>query len=901
MKNFILLACISICCYLSSGTVALAGELTAGRNFYIGIPHCKKPINEGARGVPLQLWIASKTSTKVYIEAAAIGLSKNVSIRPDEIKIVDIPEGLMNTQSEIARPYGIHLVSEEPITVTCYMSYKATGESFAVIPNEYLGKDYYTLNLWQDATDEYKPGQILIVGTESNTMVTYTPTVPTDSVAAGKSKSIVLQQGETFLIQSKRQDDYNQNAKTDLSGTHITSNKPIAVLSGHTKGAFPRFSGTMMGVPANFMRNMLIEQLLPVSLLDTMYVSAPFAYNQRPYNDIDKDGEGDFIRFIATQDNTTLYTNRTDGSRRVIKQNMKQGEVYDITTQKSPALYTSSKPVLVGQYAKAWRLTVVPPIVAPTGNKTEQPANPSRSGEGMLCTLIPHSAWTSSAIFRSSDGMNNFVGITFLTSQVDSLSFNKRKFRTAFGSKIQEIIGSPYSYVAASISPGINRIDADSGAVNVTFAAYVYGNYDAIKDGFAYGYPAGVNYALKMQPDSLSISYSGHCTTMGKIRIVHNNTPTYAGFFSVVLHPSSTNYGLSLSTPLPNGLDTVGFTLTVTDPTQDAIAVMEITDKTGHVTTKTFSYTPAKVTTTSFHLNLGVLQMGQSTCSTITVKNPLDKEILITNLGFRSGNSGFALSPPFTPPLTLPAGSSVVIPFCATAITAGIIIDSLEVEFECRTQIVARMQFMAGQPVVTMTDIDFGVVAVGAQSSKQVTITNISQGNLPVVLDTVSWHNKNNFSTVGLMDKFPIVLPEQGSTFTFTVLFTPSEEMMNYQDQAQFTGNTNETKTFSSWIGRTQTSTYVPDTEKYSASILSVSPQPASDGATLRYRLETPGEVTLSLYNLLGERIAMLYNGMQDAGLHDIPADTRSLPVGVYFCRLEVGTYTTIKTLHVLR
>lgn len=900
MKNFILLACISICCYLSSGTVALAGELTAGRNFYIGIPHCKKPINEGARGVPLQLWIASKTSTKVHIEAAAIGFSQNVSIKPGEIKTVSIPEGLMNTQSEIARPYGIHLVSQEPVTVTCYMSYKVTGESFAVIPNEYLGKDYYTLNLWQDATDEYKPGQILIVGTESNTMVTYTPTVPTDSVAAGKSKSIVLQKGETFLIQSKRQDDYNQNAKTDLSGTHITSNKPIAVLSGHTKGAFPRFSGTMMGVPANFMRNMLIEQLLPVSLLDTMYVSVPFAYNQRPYNDIDKDGEGDFIRFIATQDNTTLYTNRTDGSRRIIKQGMKQGEVYDITTQKSPALYTSSKPVLVGQYAKAWRLTVVPPIVAPIGSKTEQPANPSRSGEGMLCTLIPRSAWPSSAIFRSPDGMNNFVGITFLTSQVDSLSFNKRKFKIAFGSNIQEIIGSPYSYVSTIISSGTNSIEADSGAVNVTFAAYVYGNYDATKDGFAYGYPAGVNYALKMQPDSLSISYSGYCTTMGKIRIVHNDAPTYAGFFSVALHPSSTNYGLSLSTPLPSGLDTVGFTLTVIDPAQDAIAMMEITDKTGHVTTKTFSYTPAKVTTTSFHVNLGVLEMGQSTCSTITLKNPLDREILITNLGFRSGNSGFALSPPFTPPLTLPAGSSVVIPFCATAITAGIIIDSLEVEFECRTQIVARMQFMAGQPVVTMTDINFGVVAVGTQSSKQMTITNISQGNLPVVLDTVSWHNKNNFSTVGLMDKFPIVLPEQGSTFTFTVLFTPSQDD-DYSTEVQFTGNTLVSKTFSIWSGKGVQPTSVAETEKDRGTVLSVSPQPASDAATLRYRLETPGEVTLSLYNLLGERIAILYSGMQEAGLHDVPADTRSLPVGVYFCRLEVGTYTTIKTLHVLR
>jgi hypothetical protein len=29
------------------------------------------------------------------------------------------------------------------------------------------------------------------------------------------------------------------------------------------------------------------------------------------------------------------------------------------------------------------------------------------------------------------------------------------------------------------------------------FAGYAYGNWDADKDGFAYGYPIGVNYALQ--------------------------------------------------------------------------------------------------------------------------------------------------------------------------------------------------------------------------------------------------------------------------------------------------------------------------------------------------------------------------------------------------------------------
>jgi len=59
----------------------------------------------------------------------------------------------------------------------------------------------------------------------------------------------------------------------------VAVDKPIAVISGHTKGAFPRYSKQMFGRPANFMRNMLIDMLLPEELLGTEYVSAPILLN----------------------------------------------------------------------------------------------------------------------------------------------------------------------------------------------------------------------------------------------------------------------------------------------------------------------------------------------------------------------------------------------------------------------------------------------------------------------------------------------------------------------------------------------------------------------------------------------------------------------------------------------
>jgi hypothetical protein len=598
-------SCIALCALVAlSATVFAQGskiELNAGREFHLGIPHCNKPATEGARGVPLQLWIGSKVATKVFVEAPAIGLAKTVTLEAGKVKTVDIPEGLMNVQSEIARPYGIHVVADDPVTVTLYVSYKVSGEAMVAIPDEYLGKKYYALSLYQDATNtnDYKPGQILVVATKDNTKVTYRPPVATAKVAANQTGSVTLQKGQTFLIESKVQPAYNQDfARTDLTGTYIESTQPIAVFSGHTKGAFPRFSATMLGISAAFMRNMLVDQMWPIEQLGTEYISAPVQYLNRPDNGVDPDAGGDLMVFVSTQDNTSIYVNRPDGSeRKLLISGLKKGEVYRILNQRDPAYFTTNYPVLAGQYGKAWRLTIVPPIMKPEDSKAEKPTNPARNGEGMMFALVPRSAWSSSAIFRAPDGMNSFVNITFPTDQTDFIYFDKRTLRTAFGSKIQEIPGSPYSYVASIISSGNHTMEADTAAKDAKFAAYVYGNWDATKDGFAYGYPVGVNYAKPGPGDSIIITPKMLCGNVNAKVEVINPTEFSAGLHSIVLvKEESFNYVLTTTpSPVELGSFSAEFNLTIIDPTQDAKGVVNVIDRTGAVHTRTFEYSPEKI------------------------------------------------------------------------------------------------------------------------------------------------------------------------------------------------------------------------------------------------------------------------------------------------------------------
>ena len=57
----------------------------------------------------------------------------------------------------------------------------------------------------------------------------------------------------------------------------------------------------------------------------------------------------------------------------------------------------------------------------------------------------------------------------------------------------------------------------------------------------------------------------------------------------------------------------------------------------------------------------------------------------------------------------------------------------------------------------------------------------------------------------------------------------------------------------------------------------------------IRYQLPVAGKMSLKVYDLLGRKIATLYEDVRPPGLYDATFNAGGLVSGVYFCRLTAG------------
>ena len=87
--------------------------------------------------------------------------------------------------------------------------------------------------------------------------------------------------------------------------------------------------------------------------------------------------------------------------------------------------------------------------------------------------------------------------------------------------------------------------------------------------------------------------------------------------------------------------------------------------------------------------------------------------------------------------------------------------------------------------------------------------------------------------------------------------------------------------------------------EKYS--LLQNHPNPFNPVTNISYSIPRSGEVSLKIYNLLGEEVASLVDGHQPTGEYQTEWDASNISSGIYFYRLQAGDFVKTRKMVLLK
>ena len=78
-------------------------------------------------------------------------------------------------------------------------------------------------------------------------------------------------------------------------------------------------------------------------------------------------------------------------------------------------------------------------------------------------------------------------------------------------------------------------------------------------------------------------------------------------------------------------------------------------------------------------------------------------------------------------------------------------------------------------------------------------------------------------------------------------------------------------------------------------------PNPFNPTSNISWQLAVSSPVNLSVYNLEGQRVAVLVDERQPAGFHQVEFDASELASGIYLYRLRAGKYVETRKMVLMK
>lgn len=351
-----------------------------------------------------------------------------------------------------------HLRSTQPVTVYQFnpLDYfepgnpenSYTNDASLLFPTNAWRYEYYATT-WQQTANQ-SPTLLAVTAYQDNTMVTITAKTTTTAeggapaFVAGVPQTVMLSSGDVLEIGSIA-------AAADLTGSHITSDKPVQVIAGHYCANVPDGFGYC---------DHLEESMFPVDALSNRYIINAPAVTTIP------NGKENMVRIVATQAGTTLsYDPPQAGAPTTIAN---AGDFAEIPRQAASYMITANHKVLVAQIMEG----------STAGGGTGDPA---------MALAVPVEQFRSNYLFHAPTNYEtNYVDITApvgATVMLDGAPITN----------FVEIGGSGFALARVTPlgnGPGNDGNHSISGSVPFGITVYGYGQ------DTSYWYPGGLNLEL---------------------------------------------------------------------------------------------------------------------------------------------------------------------------------------------------------------------------------------------------------------------------------------------------------------------------------------------------------------------------------------------------------------------
>lgn len=863
-----------VAAYAATGSLYAQSSSTIGTEFWFGfMPNHKGPSDR------ITLVASSLTPATITVETYR---GDSTSMRTEVFHL--IPTNLgdtigtmtieLNPMISETRTYetpvyrSVHVSSSTPISLSAY-TYKKTGsgEGMLVLPVTTYGKEYRTINYptYRDADGAY-PGEFIIVSPyDDNTVTIKTKAYTQDSSgiethAPGTSWQVQLRKGQTYLVRSSTKEGTNPTY-LDLTGTHITSTRPVAVISGHQY--------TKLDAPTG---STFFEMLPPVESWSKKYY----------YNNYDHLRKSTII-IVAADTGVFYYTSKDRSIGDTLRPGFRhEEEIF---------------PTEGGMY-----------IVSSTNSRflaCELRRSKAESSSG-LKNFPPAMTLVTSPNDKDNMFIMNYPPVFDSTSDVAE--------ETVFEGRLDdlsELFTKPTSPALVSIylqypnylfrtSSGYTEEHTKSFFNRPPTTAMMTGT-----DGMvSFGHTSSLRYTkrstdLKAPYITANPSYCGNYDILVTDDVVTNPFTVESGMISsvrvisfpndITMLPASRNYRVVRTSDFSFGSHTDHFKLEVINPQLDAFAAVYVEDLAGNDTSYIFTYTAGKTPLVLLKGTGNKIPVGKPVCITLPLFPKGDsssKPVLIESVSLKSGLSNPTIQSVWPPlPAMFDKGDTLFVTICATAKdTAFFVSDSLLVFADCFERSFP-VNAKGGTGLLSVPNVSFVDKYPSQTYSTKLQLDNL--GDIPLWVTSYDIVGSSRFRVA---DGFtPREIPKKGFQ-KVDIFYEPTE--FGAKDTATIFWKTdvsapydNSVKTYTGLSGTTLSKIGVSAESNKTLSISSLTPNPAKEYLQLRYF--SASKIIMTITNELGSE-ALKFELMPSEGSEtSMRINLPQLPNGSYTLRLQ--------------